>query len=108
MIDRVTDSSGVAVVAQVTAHGTGLFTGGSASNPRMPIVEVSLPKRIDAELDRLVEEDEFLNREQAIEALLTDGLMVYESPDETPEEMTDDVFTQAVDDQQDPALEDDR
>lgn len=74
----------------------------------MPIVEVSLPKRIDAELDRLVEEDEFLNREQAIEALLSDGLKVYESPDESPEEMSDDVFTQAVDDQQDPALEDDR
>lgn len=74
----------------------------------MPLVEVSLPKQLDAELDRLVEQDEFVNREQAIEALLTNGLSVYDSADQPSSEMTDDVFTQAVDDQQDPAIEDDQ
>ncbi|PSQ33617.1 CopG family transcriptional regulator, partial [Halobacteriales archaeon QS_9_70_65] len=32
----------------------------------MPDVEVSLPDRIDSEIDRLIEQGEFLNREQAV------------------------------------------
>lgn len=74
----------------------------------MPLVEVSLSKQLDVEIDRLVEQDEFVNREQAIEALLTNGLSVYDSADQPSPEMTDDVFTQAVDDQQDPAMGDDQ
>ncbi|WP_227380850.1 ribbon-helix-helix domain-containing protein [Haladaptatus halobius] len=71
--------------------------------------EVTLPDRIDSDIDRLVEQDDFLNREQAIEELLSLGVSSHNTADESEEELVDDVFTQAVDDQQDPAShQDDR
>lgn len=73
----------------------------------MPQIEVSLPRKIDTEIDRLVEQEEFVNRDQAIETLLSNGILVYDTADESPSEMTEDVFTQSVDDQQDPAMQDD-
>jgi Arc/MetJ-type ribon-helix-helix transcriptional regulator len=68
----------------------------------MPEVEVSLPDRIDSEIARLVEQGEFLNREQAIEELLSMGVSAY-APAETTDEPDQDIFTQMTDDQQDPA-----
>ncbi|WP_227378400.1 ribbon-helix-helix domain-containing protein [Haladaptatus halobius] len=65
--------------------------------------EVTLPDRIDSDIDRLVEQDDFLNREQAIEELLSLGVSSHNAAGESEEELVDDVFTQAVDDQQDPA-----
>jgi Arc/MetJ-type ribon-helix-helix transcriptional regulator len=68
----------------------------------MPDVEVSLPDRIDSEIDRLVSQGEFLNREQAVEELLSMGVSAYATTEDT-EEVEGDLFTQMTDDQQDPA-----
>ncbi len=68
----------------------------------MPEVEVSLPDRIDSEISRLVEQGEFLNREQAVEELLSMGVSAY-APTETTDEPDQNLFTQMTDDQQDPA-----
>ena len=68
----------------------------------MPEVEVSLPDRIDSEISRLVEQGEFLNREQAVEELLSMGVSAY-APTDTNDEPEQDLFTQMTDDQQDPA-----
>lgn len=73
----------------------------------MPIVEVSLPNKVDNEIDRLVEQDEFMNRDQAIENLLSKGISVYDTGEDAPPEEAEDVFTQVVDDQHDPALDSD-
>lgn len=68
----------------------------------MPEVEVSLPDRIDSEIARLVEQGEFLNREQAVEELLSMGVSAY-APADTTDEPDQDIFTQMTEDQQDPA-----
>lgn len=68
----------------------------------MPEVEVSLPDRIDSEIARLVEQGEFLNREQAVEELLSMGVSAY-APTDTTDEPDQDIFTQMTEDQQDPA-----
>lgn len=68
----------------------------------MPNVEVPLPDRIDSEIDRLVEQGEFLNREQAVEELLTMGVSAYAPTDDT-DQTEEDLFTQMTEDQQDPA-----
>ncbi len=71
----------------------------------MPNVQMSLPDRIDSEITRLVEQGEFVNRDQAVEELLSMGVSAYATTEETePEE---ELFTQTTDDQQDPAIRDD-
>ena len=72
----------------------------------MSEVEVSLPDRIDSEIARLVEQGEFLNREQAIEELLSMGVSAY-APAETTDDPDENLFTQMTDDQQDPAARSD-
>lgn len=67
----------------------------------MPRVEVTVPDRLVSEVDRLVESDEFVNREEAMEELLSVGLSAMSGPVE--EDTPDNPFTQAVEDQQDPA-----
>jgi len=72
----------------------------------MPTYEVSLPDQMDSKIDRVVQEGEFLNREQAIEELLTRGISVYNETNST----TDDGFDEGLgsgDDYGDPALRDD-
>jgi Arc/MetJ-type ribon-helix-helix transcriptional regulator len=70
----------------------------------MPTAEVSLPDDVDIEIRQLVEEGEFINRDQAVEELLSLGVSAY-STDESPNQTADeDLFTQVVDDQQDPAI----
>lgn len=69
----------------------------------MPKTEVDLPDRIDSEITRLVEQGEFLNREQAYEELLTMGISAYGPAEEAEEEPGEDIFSQNVDEQQDPA-----
>ena len=71
----------------------------------MPESEVTLPDRVTSDIDRFVEEGEFLNWDQAVEELLTLGLSAYQSDSETTTEES--VFTGSVDDQQDPAISDD-
>ncbi|MFH5801932.1 CopG family transcriptional regulator [Haladaptatus sp. CMAA 1911] len=69
----------------------------------MVTLEVALPDRIKSDIDRLVEQGDFLNQEQAVEELLSLGLSAQETGDESNEELDEDLFTQAVDEQQDPA-----
>ncbi|MFQ3318279.1 MAG: Arc/MetJ-type ribon-helix-helix transcriptional regulator [Natronomonas sp.] len=71
----------------------------------MPEVEVSLPDRIDSEINRLIQQGEFLNREQAVEELLSMGVSAYAPTEETEQE--EDLFTQMTEDQQDPAARQD-
>ncbi|MFB6221262.1 MAG: CopG family transcriptional regulator [Halolamina sp.] len=75
----------------------------------MAQIEVDLPDRITGELNRLVESGEFLNRERAVEDLLQRGVSAYDIEEEPGgmEEMEEDLFTQAVEDQQDPAMQED-
>ena len=73
----------------------------------MPDVEVSLPDRIDSEIDRLIEQGEFLNREQAVEELLSMGVSAYAPTDEVDQQEGEDLFTQMTDDQTDPAARED-
>lgn len=72
----------------------------------MPQIQVSLPDRLDGEIDRLVEQGEFVNREQAIEELLSRGMSAYETVEETTTEMDEGFFTETPNDQTDPALQD--
>jgi Arc/MetJ-type ribon-helix-helix transcriptional regulator len=70
----------------------------------MPSAEISLPDDVDIEIRQLVDEGEFINRDQAVEELLSLGVSAY-TTDESPSQTTDeDLFTQVVDDQQDPAI----
>lgn len=69
----------------------------------MPKVEVTLPDRITGDIDRLVDQNEFVNREQAVEELLSMGVSAYDTVEEQTENEGEDLFTQAVEDQQDPA-----
>ena len=73
----------------------------------MPKVEVTLPDRITGDIDRLVDQDEFVNREQAVEELLSMGMSAYDTVEEQTPNEGEDLFTQAVEDQQDPAAMDD-
>lgn len=73
----------------------------------MAKLELDLPDRISSEIERLVRQEEFLNEEQATEELLSMGLSVYDVEEDEPTTTTDDdLFTQAVSDQQDPAARD--
>lgn len=73
----------------------------------MPTIEVSLPDRIDTEIERLVHQGEFLNRDQAVEELLTMGISAYDVGDPGGEEPAGEWVTQTVEDQQDPASQHD-
>ena len=70
----------------------------------MSKIEVTLPDRINDDIDRLVEQGEFVNREQAVEELLSMGVSTYNVTEETTTE-EEELFTQTVDDQ-DPAMQD--
>jgi len=73
----------------------------------MPKVEVSLPDRIETEISRLIEQGEFVNRDQAVEELLTMGVSAYDVEEDSETTVAEeDLFTQAVEDQHDPAMQD--
>lgn len=74
----------------------------------MPRVEVNLPDQINDQIDRLVEQGDFLNRDQAIEELLSMGVSTYDTTDDTSEIEGEDMFTQTISDQRDPAMRDDQ
>jgi len=74
----------------------------------VPQIEVSLPEQTEIEIERLVERGEFINREQAVEELLSMGVSTYRTADDaSSEEMDADVFDRVSDEQRDPALDDD-
>lgn len=68
----------------------------------MSKVEVSLPDRIDSEIRRLVDQGEFVNQDQAVEELLSMGMSAYNTTTES-QEPDQNLFSQAIEDQQDPA-----
>ncbi|WP_251330899.1 DUF7120 family protein [Haloplanus pelagicus] len=70
----------------------------------MPSAEISLPDDVDIEIRQLVEEGEFINRDQAVEELLSLGVSAYTTDDSPNQAADEDLFTQVVDDQQDPAI----
>lgn len=72
----------------------------------MPSTEVSLPDHVDSEIDRLVEQGEFINRDQAVEELLSLGVSAYDLSGSSEEVVEEELFTQSVEDQQDPAMRD--
>ncbi len=73
----------------------------------MTQIEVSLSDQTESELTRLVEQGEFINRDQAVEKLLSRGLSAYQTTEEDPTtEMDENMFEQMTDEQQDPALQD--
>jgi Arc/MetJ-type ribon-helix-helix transcriptional regulator len=45
----------------------------------MPNVEITVPEHLEMRIIELVEDDEFLNREEAIEDLLSTGLKAYKT-----------------------------
>ncbi|MFB6121053.1 MAG: cell surface protein [Halobacteriaceae archaeon] len=45
----------------------------------MPKVEVSVPDHIEMKIAQLVEQGEFVNREDAVEELLSSGLKAYKT-----------------------------
>lgn len=96
-------------VAHCVGDDEGGTTGGFklSTNTRvcMPDVELELPDRITSEIDRLVQQGEFLNRDQAVEELLQMGVSAYQTTEDTGRE-EESLFTEAVDDQQDPAMRD--
>lgn len=69
----------------------------------MPTAEIDLPDRIDADIEALVEQGDFVNHDQAVEELLSLGLSAYGPADTDTEEPGEDLFSQRVDDQTDPA-----
>ncbi|ACV13037.1 surface glycoprotein precursor [Halorhabdus utahensis DSM 12940] len=60
----------------------------------MPEVEITIPDHLEMQIAQLVEEGEFLNREEAIEDLLSTGLKAYKT-------------SGPIDDEEDPGLEED-
>ncbi|WP_372912790.1 CopG family transcriptional regulator [Salinigranum sp.] len=70
----------------------------------MSKVELSLPDRIDNDIRRLVEQGEFVNRDQAVEELLSMGMSAYNTTStDDSQDPEENLFSQAVEDQQDPA-----
>ena len=45
----------------------------------MPKVEISIPEHIEMQIVQMVEQGEFLNREEAIEDLLAAGIKAYKT-----------------------------
>lgn len=70
----------------------------------MPVVEVTVPDKLVSEVDRLVEEGEFVNREEAMEELVTVGMSALAGPSRSDDELLDNPFSQIIEDQQDPAM----
>lgn len=53
----------------------------------MPTYEIDLPGHLEAEIDRMVDQGEFLTREEAFEELLTAGVSAYNVDTDDDEEM---------------------
>ena len=55
-----------------------------ATHSAMPRVEITIPEHIEMQITQLVEQGEFLNREEAIEELISTGMKAYKTsgPDE--------------------------
>jgi Arc/MetJ-type ribon-helix-helix transcriptional regulator len=52
----------------------------------MPKIEITVPEHIEMQITQLVERGEFLNREEAIEELISTGLKAYKASGPSEEE----------------------
>ncbi|GAB3422663.1 hypothetical protein GCM10027435_27590 [Haloparvum alkalitolerans] len=52
----------------------------------MPNVEITVPEHLEMQIAQMVEKGEFLNREEAIEDLLSTGIKAYKTSGPTDEE----------------------
>jgi len=79
-----------------SATGPVRFLWGSVEPPYVPMpqVEITIPEHLEMQIAQLVENDEFLNREEAIEDLLSTGLKAYKT-------------SGPIDEEDEPGLEDD-
>lgn len=66
---------------------------------------IDLPDRIDSEIERFIQQGEFINRDEAVEELLTLGLTAFNVEDEPTQSPGENLFTQTTDDQHDPAAD---
>ena len=73
----------------------------------MPKVEINIPEHLEMQIAQLVEQGEFLNREQAYEELLKMGISAYGPAEEPGEDPGENLFDQRVNEQQDPAARQD-
>jgi Arc/MetJ-type ribon-helix-helix transcriptional regulator len=55
----------------------------------MARIEVDMPTRMDTQIGQLVDDGEFLNRQEAVEELLTTGLQTYQTDVDIDEEEGD-------------------
>lgn len=69
-------------------------------------LDMELSDRVDTEVQRLVDQGDFLNREQAYEELLQMGLATYSTESEEEEIADEQMFSDVVDEQRDPAMRD--
>jgi len=60
----------------------------------MPKVEITIPEHLEMQIAQMVEQGEFVNREEAIEELISTGLKAYKA-------------SGPMEDDQEPGLEDD-
>lgn len=70
----------------------------------MADVEVTVTDRLESDIERLIDEDEFLNRDQAVEAILAAGLSAYSRTESSSDDL-EETFLQSAGEQQDPAME---
>jgi Arc/MetJ-type ribon-helix-helix transcriptional regulator len=69
--------------------------------------EVGLSDQQHSEIERLVDQGDFINWEQATEELLVMGLSAYTTEEETGDVVAEEeVFTETIAEQQDPAARD--
>ena len=60
--------------------GNRLINGGvEAPDVRMPTVELNIPDHIEMQIAQLVEQDEFVSQEEAVEQLLAAGIKAYKT-----------------------------
>ena len=52
----------------------------------MPQVEITIPEHLEMQIAQMVEQGEFLNREEAIEDLLSTGLKAYKTSGPTDDD----------------------
>lgn len=51
----------------------------------MARIEIDIPTRLDTQIGQLVDDGEFLNRQEAVEELLTTGIQTYQTDIDTEE-----------------------
>ena len=58
----------------------------------MPKVQLTVPEHLEMQIAQLVEEGEFVNREEAIEELLSTGLRAYKTSGPMPDSAAEGGF----------------